>query len=88
MINLLHLKNFCIEKQLNIEKFLLQNFQENFCIINEGSPKTIVLGVSNSFNLINQTNTKKIKRFSGGGTVIVDKDTIYVTFIFSKSFGV
>lgn len=91
-VNLLHLKNTPVYEQLLIEESLLRTNNQNWCLINEGSLPSIVMGISGkSHELI---NTKKIesspipviKRYSGGGTVIVDEETLFVSFIFEKEF--
>lgn len=84
---LLHLKNCPIFKQLQLEEALLRADEGNWCLINEGSSKAIVMGISGqSEQLVNKNILQKkpipvIRRFSGGGTVVVDKDTHFVTFI-------
>lgn len=91
-MKLLHLKNFPIFRQLQIEEALLRTSDENFCIINEGTPPAIVMGISGKLNeLVHEERHSKnpipiIKRFSGGGTVVVDTDTIFVSFLFQKDF--
>ena len=86
-MNLLHLKNFPIFKQLQIEEALLRLDEEEWCIINEGSPPAIVMGISGKpIDLIHIKQAKAknipiIKRYSGGGTVIVDENTLFVSFI-------
>ncbi len=90
MINLIHTKNLNILDQLKLEEFLLKNSKDSFCLINEGCYPAIVLGITNKIEeLINLSNIKKdkiplIKRFTAGGAVFVDQNTIFVTFIFSK----
>lgn len=90
-INFLELKNFDLLSQLEIEEAIVKADLQNWCIVNIGSPRYIVMGISNKpSDLLNLSRVEKekikiIKRFSGGGTVIVDEDTIFVTFIFSKS---
>jgi lipoate-protein ligase A len=89
-IHLLHLRNYPIFKQLQIEEALLRSDARNFCIINEGSPPAIVMGISGKIQeLIDTSLAQKakipiVRRFSGGGTVIVDENTLFVTFIFQK----
>ncbi|NGX26688.1 MAG: Lipoate-protein ligase LplJ, partial [Chlamydiae bacterium] len=89
-MNILHLKNFPIFQQLQLEEALLRLDTRNFCIINEGSPPAIVMGISGKpEELINFENLGKnpipiIKRFSGGGTVIVDEETIFISFLCQK----
>lgn len=90
-IHLLHLKNTPIFEQLKIEEALLRLNEDNWCILNEGSSPSIVMGISGKpAQLINLKKIETapvpvIKRFSGGGTVIVDEDTLFVSFIFQKS---
>lgn len=87
---LLHLHNYPIEEQLQLEKRLLQEGSGNLCLINEGSSPAIVLGISGKEEeLVDQEKALRdgipiIRRFSGGGTVIVDEDTLFVTFICEK----
>ena len=89
-LNYLPCKNLSILKQLEIEEALLRTSNENWCLINHGSPRHIVLGnSSNPEELINvplalQENVPIIQRFSGGGTVVIDEDTLFVTFIIQK----
>ncbi|WP_316359564.1 lipoate--protein ligase family protein [Candidatus Neptunichlamydia sp. REUL1] len=89
-INLLLLQNVPINEQLQIEEALLRLTDENWCLINEGSPSSIIMGISGKpEELVNASMMKKapiplIKRYSGGGTVIVDDNTLFVSFIFQK----
>lgn len=89
-LNFLFLKNRPIFEQLQIEEALLRLDDENWCIINEGSPPSIVMGISGKTEeLVNVSKMEEapiplIKRYSGGGTVIVDSNTLFVTFIFQK----
>jgi lipoate-protein ligase A len=89
-MNILHLKNFPIYKQLQLEEALLRLDDDNYCIINEGSAPAIVMGISGKpQELIHQENLTKdpilvMKRFSGGGTVVVDEETIFISFICSR----
>lgn len=85
--HLLHLRNCPIFKQLQIEEALLRADSRNWCLLNEGSSPAIVMGISGKEEqLINLANYRKnplpvIRRFSGGGTVVVDEDTTFVTWI-------
>ena len=82
--------NTPIFTQLQLEEALLRTDDRNFCIVNQGSPKSIVMGISGEIaTLINTEKVKAetipiIKRFSGGGTVIVDENTLFITFIIQK----
>lgn len=87
MYSLLCLDNCPIIEQLRIEEALLRADEGNWCLLNHGTPPAIVMGISgNPSALIDIASVKKdqvpvIKRFSGGGTVFVDEETIFVTFI-------
>ena len=62
MLKFIHTKNFDILSQLKLEESLLKNTKDSFCLINEGTKKTIILGVSNkSKELIKLKNAKKDK---------------------------
>lgn len=90
MIHLLHLKNVPIFEQLRLEEALLRLDKNNWCLLNEGSPRAIVMGVSGKeHELVDIKQLKKakiplIRRFSGGGAVIVDENTVFATFICQK----
>lgn len=89
MLHLLHLQNVPILDQLRLEEALLRTDDRNWCIINEGSPPAIVMGISGKpEELINTENTPAslpiIRRFSGGGTVVVDEQTLFVSYLFRK----
>lgn len=86
-MNLLELSNCPILKQLQIEEALLRADQENWCILNTGVDPTVVFGISGKpDHHINpdryaQNPIPLIRRFSGGGTVLTDHNTLFVTFI-------
>jgi lipoate---protein ligase len=84
---LLHLKNYPIFEQLQLEEALLRADDGNWCLINEGSPKAVVMGISGhadqllNADVLQEKPIPVIRRFSGGGTVIVDEQTHFITFI-------
>ena len=90
-VNLLRLEGIPILEQLQIEEGLLRADDRNWCIVNHGSPPAIVMGISGkAHELIDlprlQTSpVPVIRRFSGGGTVLIDEDTWFVTFIFNAA---
>lgn len=83
-----------IAEQLAIEEQLLRFDSHNWCLINDGAPPAIVMGVSGKkeelvdcarlAGLSAAQQIPLLKRFSGGGTVVVDEDTLFVTFICNK----
>jgi lipoate-protein ligase A len=89
-VNTLHfirLPNWPIFQQLQLEEALLRADERNWCVINEGSPPAIVMGISGkpelhlNASLLHQKPVPVIRRFSGGGTVFVDENTFFVTLI-------
>ncbi|EPS67491.1 hypothetical protein M569_07283, partial [Genlisea aurea] len=91
MMNLIRLKGASILQQLHLEERLLRTSLDNWCIINDGTTKpTIVMGVSGKpeelvkIESVLRDDIPVIRRFTGGGTVIVDQDTIFVTFICNR----
>lgn len=91
-LHILHLQNVSIFQQLQLEEALLRNDQRNFCLINEGSPPAIVMGISGKVEelidreKLSQKRVPVIKRFSGGGTVVVDENTLFISFICERNF--
>ena len=89
-MNILHLKNVSIFEQLQLEEALLRADTRNVCIINEGSSPAIVMGISGKaeelidLEKLEQNPIPVIKRYSGGGTVVVDPNTLFVSFICNK----
>ncbi len=87
---IIYLKNVPIFEQLLLEERLLRQEKDNFCIFNTGSTRAIVMGISGNPNewlnseKIREKNIPVIRRFSGGGTVIVDENTLFVSFICNK----
>ncbi|MCH9632914.1 MAG: Lipoate-protein ligase A [Chlamydiae bacterium] len=89
-INFIKLSNCPIYDQLELEEALLRANDQNWCIVNMGSPDAIVLGISSKpeemihLNHLQNNPVPIIKRFSGGGTVYVDQKTLFITFICNK----
>ena len=85
--NLLVLNQVPIFTQLQIEEALLRTDNGNWCILNSGVSPAIVMGISgvqekliDLSQLLNKP-VPVIRRFSGGGTVFVDKNTVFATWI-------
>lgn len=91
-MNLLFLKKTPILTQLQIEEALLRADDQNWCIINHSSSEAIVMGISGDpEEMINPQKQNHfplpiIKRFSGGGTVVIDSNTCFLTFICNSEF--
>lgn len=82
---LIHKKQLPILEQLFLEEALLRADTRNFCLINEGTAPAIVMGISGKKELLVEEDSTLplIRRFSGGGTVVVDEKTLFITFIFN-----
>jgi len=82
-----------IKDQLRLEEALLRHDTRNWCLLKDGEPAgvmarpTIVLGIGGKatklveLERVHQDRVLLVRRFSGGGTVIVDHDSLFITFI-------
>lgn len=90
-LHIIRVEKMPIFEQLQLEEALLRTDSRNICLIGDGTKRAIVMGISgDAEKLIDLESTKRdqipiIRRFSGGGTVIVDEDTLFVSFLFQKS---
>ncbi|XP_028788670.1 uncharacterized protein LOC114744669 [Neltuma alba] len=91
LMKLIRLKGVPILEQLYLEERLLRTSSDNWCLINEGTNcPAIVMGLSGKLSELVEVRSvlrdqiPVIRRFSGGGTVIVDQGTIFVTLICNK----
>lgn len=86
-LHLLRLEGVPIFEQLQIEEALLRADDRNWCIVNHGAPPAIVMGISGKADelidlpKLQHSPIPVIRRFSGGGTVLIDENTWFVTFI-------
>jgi len=85
-IHVLKLDHVPIYQQLQIEEALLRADDRNWCVINSGSTPAIVMGISGKPELLIDSEKLDpavpiIRRFSGGGTVVVDSNTYFISFI-------
>lgn len=88
VLKCLNLNGMSIFQQLKYEELLLRHTFDNWFIYNTDSlERTIVLGFSGKIHEL--VNVKKahsdsvnlIRRYTGGGTVIIDNNTIFTSFI-------
>lgn len=92
LLHLVQLQQTSILEQLQIEEALLRADSRNWCLINEGTSPAIVMGISGQPEKLIHSHKLKthpvpvIRRFSGGGTVFVDEQTYFVTFICNTNF--
>lgn len=90
-MNLLTYDNLFIYEQLKLEERLLRTSDKNYCILNSGTKPAVVMGISSKAEemleptFFKQNEIALIKRYSGGGTVVVDEKTFFVTLILNKA---
>lgn len=91
LMNLVRFKGVPILTQLLLEEKLLRTSSDNWCIVNDGTDSpTVVMGLSGKpcelleLGSVRRDRVPVIKRFTGGGTVIVDPGTIFVTLICNR----
>ena len=86
-LSLVRLHHMPIFQQLQLEEALFRADTDNWCLINDSSSPAIVLGLSQKKEeLVHLEEAKRqeiplIRRFSGGGTVLVDEGTFFCSFI-------
>lgn len=85
-LNIVHLAFMPIFEQLQREEALLRAGTGNWCLFNHGTPPAIVMGLTGSREetVVAQARIPIIRRFSGGGTVVVDEDTVFFTLIMDR----
>ncbi|RLM62265.1 lipoate-protein ligase LplJ [Panicum miliaceum] len=80
-----------ILQQLHLEEWLLHRTKDNWCVINDDTvAPPLSWGISSVSELVEiepvlQDRVPVVRRFSGGGTIIVDQGMMFVTFICNKS---
>lgn len=87
LLHVVRLERNPILQQLQAEEALLRADSRNWCLLNRGSPPAIVMGISGKaeqlirLDKLQESPIPLIRRYSGGGTVVVDENTWFVTFI-------
>ena len=87
MLRVIKLDGMPILEQLQLEEALLRTTDQNFCLINYNSPPAIVMGISQISDEVIDLQAHAacpipiIKRYSGGGTVVIEPTTVLVTLI-------
>ena len=94
LINVVRTKGMPILKQLHLEEVLLRRTPQNWLILNKHMPGlSIVLGFSGKVRELvdvgkvhtSEEEVELIRRYTGGGTVIVDERTIFTSFIMNAA---
>jgi len=82
-LRIVHLSHWSILDQLQLEEALLRADQGNWCVINQGTSPAVVMGISGKAEKLvhPECPLPLIRRFSGGGTVVVDENTLFFTLI-------
>eukprot|EP00892_Ulva_mutabilis_P009970 jgi/Ulvmu1/7345/UM036_0005.1 len=92
VIHLLRTSAMPIMQQLCLEESLLRVTNRNWLLLNDGtSEPAIVLGISGKPQKLvhlpeaRASGIPMIKRYTGGGTVVVDSNTVFATMIFNTA---
>ncbi len=81
------LEGMSIFEQLQLEEALFRADTRSWCLWNRGVSPAIVLGISSKIedalhlHVLEQAPVPIYRRFSGGGTVFVDPNTLFITWI-------
>lgn len=90
VLNVLRLGHLPILRQLRLEEALYRCDNQNWCILSQPENPAIILGIGGKpKQLVDVQNCKKdgidlVKRFTGGGTVYIDRKTSIISFIINK----
>ncbi|KAJ8612506.1 hypothetical protein CTAYLR_003692 [Chrysophaeum taylorii] len=92
MINLVRLEGWSILRQLRLEEALLRHDSRNWCLVNFlTGPATVVLGMNGkpealvNRELVERDGVAMIRRFTGGGTVVVGVGTVTAALVLNKA---
>lgn len=91
MLHTIDLNGLPLLVQLQLEEALLRTNDQNYCLINHGAPPAIVMGISQipdeviDFKAHQNNPIPIIKRYSGGGTVVIEPTTVLVTLILNHA---
>ncbi len=84
----LKLNGFPIFKQLQLEEAFLRADLRNWCLLNTNAPPAIVMGISGKRELLIDERALTsvdempiVRRFSGGGAVVTDPNTCFISWI-------
>lgn len=84
-LHLVRLTGVPIYQQLQWEEALLRTHTDEWLIVNQNVPPAVVMGISGQVDKLIHTdrlnNAPVIRRFSGGGTVYVDQNTLFLSWI-------
>eukprot|EP00741_Cyanophora_paradoxa_P022853 tig00021521_g22073.t1 len=89
-VNFVRLSRGCILRQLHLEERLYRTAQSNWCIVLDGAARpAVVMGISGvpekllDLEAIRRAPIPVYRRFTGGGTVVVDEQTLFITLLFN-----
>ena len=81
-LSVIHLHGMPVFQQLQLEEALFRAGRGSWVLFNEGTPPAIVMGISGMPNEVRPgCPYPVIRRFSGGGTVVVDEGTLFCSLI-------
>lgn len=84
-------REFSVKEMLCFEEALLRADKRNWCVISEGPIQpTVVLGLSGKLHDLvyvdaaRNAGAKAVRRFTGGGTVVADRGTVFISLCLSR----
>lgn len=83
-LHLVRLQGVSIYQQLQWEEALLRAGSGDWLILNQNAPPAIVMGISGQPDQLihlDRCTVPIIRRYSGGGTVYVDQDTLFLSWL-------
>ncbi|CAM9154113.1 unnamed protein product, partial [Ectocarpus fasciculatus] len=97
-LRFVRLSGLPIFRQLQLEEVLMRHDDQNYCLFNSVPPEAprsaqafVVTGLGGKIpELVEEERARRdkvpvIRRYTGGGTVVVDDNTVFVTFIMNKA---
>jgi lipoate-protein ligase A len=85
-LSIVRLHRMPIFQQLQIEEALFRAGDGNWCLLNDGTDPAIVMGIcGSSDDVASNCPFPIIRRFTGGGTVVVDEETVFFSLILNGS---
>ena len=91
LVRVVRTRGLDVLRQLRLEEALLRVDSGNWVIVNDGAPSpAVVLGISGRPHRLvdvaaaHRDGLRVIKRFTGGCTVVVDRDTQFVSIILNR----
>lgn len=91
-LKLLRTRNLPVDAMVKLEEALFRSDSGSWCILSQANQSpTVVMGIAGKpehlldLPRVRKDGVRVLRRFSGGGTVVVDHNTLFVSFIIDSS---